>query len=407
MKGRIPYDPVVWKNRFRRIYRHDRYSAFGYSARSEWENFAGQARFGGCDSINLRSYKLFAQRSQSAYRQLAKLCTIENLSNQLSNACKSGELSPAEATQLLLAGEGIPEVVLQYESLASLVDRLGVPPRDIVDSWCQQLCDIARQHEHETGESLPAIDLNQWSITRQGQFAWNGRLRTANHGGKQTYTIIARSNRPVPHYFDSRLLRSTVFPRSHQLRLGDRRKIGRQVRLEIKIRTGIRTRTTSGRIVHGLGHIPGRFCSPRQFLAASGREVGFCIRSSQPVMETAANNDTPATFSTDLGPRASRCRGRNAEHRADWPRCRCSRLARWPDTRNTRVDDRSRVVGFGRRDRDFRSIVSRCADATAASFVPNAIDSADSAVPIPAGTPRRFECEVAQTRLARLTRPMV
>jgi len=96
---------------------------------------------------------------------------------------QSGELSPAEAASLILAEE-VRELTsgdAQNESLASLVHRLGTPPPDIVEAWCQQLGDIASEHEHETGESLPAFDLNQWSITPQGDLAWQGR-RFGNSG---------------------------------------------------------------------------------------------------------------------------------------------------------------------------------------------------------------------------------
>ena len=103
---------------------------------------------------------------------------------------QSGELSAAEATQLLLAVEANPQAAQAVaesdsssESLASLVERLGAPPGDIVDAWCQQLCEIASQHEQETGESLPAIDLNHWSITPRGRFAWNGRRLDFEYAG--------------------------------------------------------------------------------------------------------------------------------------------------------------------------------------------------------------------------------
>jgi hypothetical protein len=90
---------------------------------------------------------------------------------------QSGELSPAQATRLLLAVEHDQRGTLddERESLASLVGRLGTPPADILDAWCRQLCRVAGQYEEETGEPLPEIDPHQWSITAGGDFVCNGR----------------------------------------------------------------------------------------------------------------------------------------------------------------------------------------------------------------------------------------
>ena len=95
-----------------------------------------------------------------------------------------GELSPAEATQILLQAELQSECSSQTraaESLASILDRLGAPPRDVVDSLCQQLTGIAALHEQETGQSLPPIGLAQWAITADGELTWQGRPFAIEH----------------------------------------------------------------------------------------------------------------------------------------------------------------------------------------------------------------------------------
>jgi hypothetical protein len=87
---------------------------------------------------------------------------------------RCGELSTDAATELLLAAE-LSEPsgnVDDYESLASLVSRLGTPPTEIVETWCRQMRTIARQHEKLSSEPLPAIELDQWSITLTGRLVW-------------------------------------------------------------------------------------------------------------------------------------------------------------------------------------------------------------------------------------------
>ncbi len=81
---------------------------------------------------------------------------------------QSGEISPEQATELLLAAENA-------EPLDSLIDRLGAPPEDIVNRWCDQLRSIASAHESESGQPLPEIELDQWAITLSGALLWQGR----------------------------------------------------------------------------------------------------------------------------------------------------------------------------------------------------------------------------------------
>jgi len=81
---------------------------------------------------------------------------------------ESGEISPEEATELLLADHGT-------ESLESIVKRLGTPPDDIVGKWCDQIRLIAIAHEAESNQPLPEIDIAQWAIDTGGKLLWQGR----------------------------------------------------------------------------------------------------------------------------------------------------------------------------------------------------------------------------------------
>ena len=220
---------------------------------------------------------------------------------------RSGELSPAEATHLLLtvpanppASQAVAEVDTAGESLASLVDRLGLPPADIVTAWCQQLCEIASHHERETGESLPAIDLKAWSITRQGRFAWHGQpLDAANVGNKPTQASLDRIDQ-----FRTTLIPDVagdIIPEMLPAAVGrpteDRSAGPRPNRDEEKTKDDERK---------GLAWL-GPHARQVLFIAAvlGCALVGAWIlyRSSRPMMESAASNDTPATFSADFGSR--------------------------------------------------------------------------------------------------------
>ncbi len=53
------YDQRVWKNRFRRSYRHNRTQVFGYSGRSAKENFEGSRK---SDLANSIDYSPWAPR---------------------------------------------------------------------------------------------------------------------------------------------------------------------------------------------------------------------------------------------------------------------------------------------------------------------------------------------------------
>ena len=93
---------------------------------------------------------------------------------------QSGELSPAEATQLLLAAEQSGEIngsltsqsSTSSESLSALVQRLGTPPADVIDNWSMQLLSIAGNHEQLHESPLPPIELADCSLGENGDLSW-------------------------------------------------------------------------------------------------------------------------------------------------------------------------------------------------------------------------------------------
>lgn len=88
---------------------------------------------------------------------------------------RAGELSPSEAaTALLETNRQTSNVGADGESLSSLVARLGTPPCDVLDAWCQQVGSIVARHHRQTGRTLPAIDLAEWSLEDDGTLAWRG-----------------------------------------------------------------------------------------------------------------------------------------------------------------------------------------------------------------------------------------
>ncbi len=100
---------------------------------------------------------------------------------------RSGELSPDQATQFLLGREiGLVDEAVDEsncqgdsqpsppESLASIIDRLGVPPVDVVDTWCGQLEFIAARYEQQSGESMPTIALRDCYLNERGDLALTG-----------------------------------------------------------------------------------------------------------------------------------------------------------------------------------------------------------------------------------------
>ncbi len=96
---------------------------------------------------------------------------------------QSGEISVAQATEILLADD-------RAESLESLVSRLGTPPGDIMDRWCERLWQIAGAYEAESGEPLPEIALHQWGITADGDLLFRGK----HYGGNQTVSAASETS---------------------------------------------------------------------------------------------------------------------------------------------------------------------------------------------------------------------
>ncbi len=100
---------------------------------------------------------------------------------------QAGEMSPSDATTRLLSESvSSPSVETKptndgaAETIASLIARLGTPPTDILDAWCQQMQVAAAGHFLKTGQPLASIDLHRWAINPSGQLLWNGHVVTAN-----------------------------------------------------------------------------------------------------------------------------------------------------------------------------------------------------------------------------------
>ena len=96
---------------------------------------------------------------------------------------QSGEISVEQATEILLADD-------RAESLESLVSRLGMPPNDIIDRWCERLRQIAGAYEAQSGEPLPEIALDQWAITLHGDLLFRG----THYGGNQSVTAASEKS---------------------------------------------------------------------------------------------------------------------------------------------------------------------------------------------------------------------
>ncbi|WP_442510720.1 hypothetical protein SH528x_002362 [Novipirellula sp. SH528] len=54
------------------------------------------------------------------------------------------------------------------ESVCDIIARLGPPPRDVVDVWCQQASAIAEDIHARTGQPLPPINLADWLVDSHG-----------------------------------------------------------------------------------------------------------------------------------------------------------------------------------------------------------------------------------------------
>ena len=85
---------------------------------------------------------------------------------------QSGELSPAEATAMLLDEMQQREwnnasSSTDAEMLSQLVARLGPPPPDVLDRWCDcvECFTIAA---HLAGQTFPPTDPDRWHLARNG-----------------------------------------------------------------------------------------------------------------------------------------------------------------------------------------------------------------------------------------------
>lgn len=117
--------------------------------------------------------------------------TIESLLERL----HQGELSPQQATALLLdslaqlnppppppLGGSPPASDTQpsqrpcdeRESVAQLIERLGPPPPDVLQSWSDDLRAMAVEREASSDQPLPPITAAELYVTASGRLCWQG-----------------------------------------------------------------------------------------------------------------------------------------------------------------------------------------------------------------------------------------
>ncbi len=149
-----------------------------------------------------------ASSSETPANEIARRFGCDHaLLEQTLRQVQAGEISPAEATTRLLSmpTAGVPSTPTNpsaTESLASLIARLGTPPRDIIDSWCEQMRIAAVEQVSISGQPLSEIDLNDWAINQSGQLLCNGRLVPANKS-VDPEAMDAVSARQIQNFRDS------------------------------------------------------------------------------------------------------------------------------------------------------------------------------------------------------------
>tara|TARA_R110002049_G_scaffold4601_6_gene32893 strand:- start:95598 stop:97754 length:2157 start_codon:yes stop_codon:yes gene_type:complete len=102
---------------------------------------------------------------------------------------QAGEISPAEATEILLRESPAPGSSISgstdsesagyesagYESLAQLVRRLGPPPGDVLDRWSDNVYQQAAS-ALMANRSVPPIDVEQWLVATDGELVVKGHI---------------------------------------------------------------------------------------------------------------------------------------------------------------------------------------------------------------------------------------
>jgi hypothetical protein len=126
---------------------------------------------------------------------------------------QSGELSPEEATQWLLASETRD---IQQESLDSLVDRLGPPPTDILEAWSQQVRSIVATYERATGQAFPEFQLSDWLITADGRLSWQEQCYQGGDHPADAMPVISAVARFQEHFLPTDIATTPAEPLSSQ-----------------------------------------------------------------------------------------------------------------------------------------------------------------------------------------------
>ncbi|MDV6032289.1 MAG: hypothetical protein F9B45_19820 [Phycisphaera sp. RhM] len=127
---------------------------------------------------------------------------------------------PARGERKGASGDSQPRptpVPAGAESVASLVRRLGTPPPDLAAQLARRFKDACRQRLAE-GETIAAINLNDWTIGPHGELLFTGNAPSAEQGTQDLDTLSAeflqRLSTPRPAIARPAIARPTDAPRS-------------------------------------------------------------------------------------------------------------------------------------------------------------------------------------------------
>ena len=89
---------------------------------------------------------------------------------------RAGTMSPSEAAELLVSDDEMPNLTTVGEPLSNLINRLGVPPTDVVYQWCQQMAAASEDWYQANESGLPRIDTSQWYLDSAGALVFAGHV---------------------------------------------------------------------------------------------------------------------------------------------------------------------------------------------------------------------------------------
>jgi hypothetical protein len=115
-----------------------------------------------------------------------------------------GKLTLEQATERLLAGDWAdvdPTETVQreteFESLADLIQRLGDPPADIIENWCQQLSTLLKS----SPPPIQNFDAADFYVTSEGRLCFRDGLPSPTTGSSFAAVDIERIVNAFRHQF--------------------------------------------------------------------------------------------------------------------------------------------------------------------------------------------------------------